>query len=209
MVKNINRYIADYHRPAQSSADLPFFYNERASVGCLAGGVWRSNPANLVLEEYGSTKKTTQGDYRGRSDFWARVENKCIYLEAKQVWECLSGPQQSAKLITDKLHSEYAAAWKNARHDLAVGALHHVYGTVFSVPYLDHKCFANWQNELREYNAQLGPLLAAFSKKTGLHVLRASCLWPSIVCEGGFYSWKNYEWCHPILDVYFATKPLR
>lgn len=35
--------------------DAPYWYNERTTVGTLAGAIWRAK--GLALEEYGDTKK--------------------------------------------------------------------------------------------------------------------------------------------------------
>lgn len=67
--------------------DMPYCYNERASVSCFA--VAASRKGFLVLEEYATTKKY-RGDRRarapGRGDLWAfdTVCGKTFGFEAKQ-----------------------------------------------------------------------------------------------------------------------------
>ncbi len=53
MLAHVDEYIKTYHRPEEGKPELPYFYNERANIGLLAGGVWRSEPGNLVFEGYG------------------------------------------------------------------------------------------------------------------------------------------------------------
>lgn len=49
MLVHIDEYIKTYHRPEEGKPELPYFYNERANIGLLAGGIWRSEPCNLVF----------------------------------------------------------------------------------------------------------------------------------------------------------------
>lgn len=66
--------------------DRPFFYNERATVSILAGGIWQSNPKNLVLEEAWAEKTRMSGPYTGKDDVWFQVGRQSCYAEAKQCW---------------------------------------------------------------------------------------------------------------------------
>lgn len=83
-------YVESYCRPGVA-IDVPWFYNERASLSQLAGAIWRANPSNLVLEEYACEKGQEGGSqrYKGRRDLWFRAEGVQYWGEAKQHWGSL------------------------------------------------------------------------------------------------------------------------
>jgi len=71
--------------------DVPWWYNERASVGIFAGAVWRSG--GIALEEFSSAKLWTasEGDaaeerYAGRCDLYFKLGKEEFSAEAKQLW---------------------------------------------------------------------------------------------------------------------------
>lgn len=82
-------YVDSYCEPGKA-IDVPWFYNERASLSQFAGAVWRANPTNHVLEEYACEKQDEGSDYKGRRDIWFRIEGQQYWAEAKQHWGTLS-----------------------------------------------------------------------------------------------------------------------
>ena len=65
--------------------DCLYWYNERATVGSLAGAIWRTG--GFAVEEYREPKKRKGKHYMGRTDLWFSLgENnrKCYVVEAKQ-----------------------------------------------------------------------------------------------------------------------------
>lgn len=102
--------------------DLPYYRNERATLSVLAGGIWRSNEDNFVLEEASGKKKIQLEEasrekkiprptYWGRQDIWFMAEGIQCYGEAKQKALCFwnNAPRVASKLI-DTLRREAAAA---------------------------------------------------------------------------------------------------
>ncbi len=67
--------------------DAPYYYNERANVGLLAGAAWSCG--NIALEEFQSIKGTGNNERHGRIDLWICSENGTEeYIEAK--YKCMS-----------------------------------------------------------------------------------------------------------------------
>jgi len=62
---------------------LPWWYNERATLGLFAGAIWLSQ--GIVLEEF-STRKNAGRTYRGRSDIKFALGESWFLAEAKQCW---------------------------------------------------------------------------------------------------------------------------
>lgn len=61
--------------------DPPYWYGERASVGTLAGAVWRKG--GVCLQEYFADKG---GSVPGRGDLWFRLGDVTYTIESKQLW---------------------------------------------------------------------------------------------------------------------------
>src|SRR5262249_37726814 len=68
MFSIMDDYLNRFNRPGEP--DRPYFYNERATLSVFAGGIWRSDPKNLVLEEHIAQKQGPAGTYKGRFDIW-------------------------------------------------------------------------------------------------------------------------------------------
>ncbi len=205
MLGHIDEYIKTYHRPEQGKSELPYYFNERANIGLLAGGIWRSDPGNLVLEEYGAPKKSDEGEYRGRFDFWCRAQGCSIYLEAKQTWGTLGNPGQSLSQIITHLKQEHHDAHLNAVDDLVAGSVHHICGAVFSVPSLSERQLPQADSILANYHKTVDSGLISFAFESGLHVLRASFFWVDMLQPTALYKGYSGNWCHPLFDVIFAT----
>ncbi len=74
--------------------DLPWWYNERASLSVLAGAVWQKG--GLAFEEFMTDKrKKRRSTYSGRCDLYLKIRQHEFIAEAKQCWSV-------AAQITDK-----------------------------------------------------------------------------------------------------------
>jgi hypothetical protein len=74
--------------------DVPWWYNERASISVLAGAAWRIG--GFAFEEYGEDKKTGPG----RVDLYLRVKRQQFIAESKFCWSgaTLAGPTTTQNL---------------------------------------------------------------------------------------------------------------
>ena len=80
------RVIDDYQRATLDVGDVPYWYNERASLSTLAAAIWKSG--GVALEEYKTTKTRggpKKGKYEGRADLWFTWKGKDYVGEAKHV----------------------------------------------------------------------------------------------------------------------------
>lgn len=74
--------------------DNPYWYNERANIGILAGAAWRSG--KIALEEFqtkkievtedGTSEETPKKEKSGRCDLWICDDKKSEHIEAKLKW---------------------------------------------------------------------------------------------------------------------------
>jgi hypothetical protein len=72
--------------------DAPWWYNERASVGFLAGAVWKYG--GWVMEEFSADKLSVERrkkEYSGRCDIAFGIDGHDFWGEAKQCWPALDG----------------------------------------------------------------------------------------------------------------------
>jgi len=92
-----DEYVNKYILNTETYFDVPWFYNERPTVGLFAGAIWRANRKNLVLEEYISEKTKNNNLIKGRRDIWFLIyddennnEEHSCYAEAK--WDSIKLP---------------------------------------------------------------------------------------------------------------------
>ena len=118
-----------------SRTDVPWWYGERASLGNLAGAVWRTG--GITLTEYPTDKeakeKGTPASRGTRCDLYIRLGRSQFIIEAKYIELSLrSEPQKSIKAILK-------TAVKDAKRTNSYGAKK--LGAVFVAPYvaLAHK----------------------------------------------------------------------
>jgi hypothetical protein len=129
----LDRYINTFQN-LYDEAEIPYKYNERATLSQFAGGIWQADPNNLVLEEFTCDKECDTGTYRGRNDIWFSAGGRRCYGEAKQEWDELSrrGPRRITAAIK-ALVSECDTAHANSGNDRKYGLTHFPLGIVFLV----------------------------------------------------------------------------
>jgi hypothetical protein len=76
--------------------DAPYWYNERPSLGTLAGAIWKAG--GFVLEEYRGTKRYRKKKWEGRVDLYFSWKNKGYVIEAKQIWLYMKKVQMGSGL---------------------------------------------------------------------------------------------------------------
>ena len=205
----MGQYLKQFNEPDKQ--DRPYFYDERATLSMLAGGIWRSNPDNLVLEEYCADRRGSLGTYKGRLDIWFKAKGKSCYGEAKQRWPSLSDfPLAAARRITDCLKTETDTTSRNAMKDLKTGLVKHALGLVFVVPHL----LKNKQPEagmyLERFSDTLDKGLKEFVSREPYAVIRGSFYWRNFLDTSYFYKspvWGNVT-C-PGVDLLICAKRRR
>ena len=117
----------------------PFWYNERAHVGFLAGGAWRANRQNFALEEFRTKKQHDDGESTGRGDLMLRLDDTLLCCECKAVRASLNRPRPK--------HDPWRIGRKSllqAKSDAESVSLNHVErweraGISFLVPTIDEE----------------------------------------------------------------------
>ena len=85
------------------AGDLPWWYNERASISVLAGAAWKTG--GFAFEEFGDEKKTgkkRQLLYHGRIDLYFNVKGEhfiaeCKYFQSSATFGCPTTTEQLRK----------------------------------------------------------------------------------------------------------------
>ncbi len=111
----------------------PWCYNERTSMGLLAGALWRCE--ELTLEEFGFDKIFREQRrlirYSGRGDLWFSVGDTSFYAEAKQRRPRLGGVKSSSMAMNEYL----GRACQDAKR-LRAGPENIRLGLLFYVPWI-------------------------------------------------------------------------
>jgi hypothetical protein len=105
----LNKLMAEQWRDV---GDVPWWYNERASISVLAGAVWRrgNRETDYAFEEYGSTKKGVDGnDCAGRQDVEFSFVGTRYIAEAKQCY---------IPIMKDDLSAVISRAMQKAEKDI-------------------------------------------------------------------------------------------
>lgn len=139
---------------AWSWRDCPWWYNERASVGTLAGAVWRSG--GLALEEYSSPKRYGRGAYQGRADLWFQFGKQNYVAEAKQCWP---GIGSRAQLSTAEIEQLLDESFRDAQRSVAEAEA--PVGLVFASPYLPESEMTALPEQLVEWQSRIQSVAAS------------------------------------------------
>jgi hypothetical protein len=131
--------------------DNPWWYNERASLSCLAAAAWSNN--GIALEEYCTEKGRGAKAWSGRCDLFFQAGNQSFGCEAKQAW-CSIGPMARSGIAeADTGLKEACADAKKLRKDEGRRL-----GLCFAVPYLPEKYGADTENLLQGWLKELKSL---------------------------------------------------
>lgn len=147
------KLVKDYCR-MDSFEHNPWSYNERASIGTLAGAAWRT-PGWLATEEYCTTKVQSipksgiemDGDRRGRCDLLLETSDTTYAIEAKHAWQPIS--KGASTLLKGML-----LALKDA-NDLTDDEGDQLIAATFTSPYLVLPPTWNGAADLRETRRQV------------------------------------------------------
>jgi hypothetical protein len=122
------RVIETYGK-ASSWGDVPWWYNERASLSLFAAAIWKSG--GIALEEFSTLKGKKKKHWIGRGDLYAKLGRNEYMIEAKQQWSSLSARsvKTKVKLVNSLFDARHAAG-----HTKSYGAKR--LGLVFAIPYL-------------------------------------------------------------------------
>jgi hypothetical protein len=138
--------------------DALWWYNERSSLGALAGAVWRAG--GVVLEEYSTEKVSrsrtgTRARAVGRGDMDFALGGREFVVEAKQCWPRIGGTQKQK--ATEYLKKNITAAKADVkRAHVERGSLR--LAVVFATPRCLQKadsldlCLENWVHAARSLN---------------------------------------------------------
>ena len=136
----------------RSSNDVPWWYNERASLSVFAGGVWRSG--GRAFEEFSEKKrkigKTTgrlHGSYSGRVDLYFETRyGEEFYMESKA---CISGVKNAGSDPKPSIKRALSKACHDVKkfHPRGCWRL----GIVFVQPYIKRRSVVNIQKQISNW----------------------------------------------------------
>lgn len=95
---------------AWKGEDLPWWYNERASLSVLAGAVWRLG--GVAFEEFTARKGEGRRTKTGRADMYFQLGKREFLVEAKIAWPGLGagGAGLESSRIAKRWHSALSEA---------------------------------------------------------------------------------------------------
>jgi hypothetical protein len=136
--------------------DVPWWYNERASLSVLAGAVWKVG--GIAFEEFSTKKRKKQRKkglgklYLGREDLYIKIGDHHFIAEAKQIW---SGATRRNYDPTDRIQRELETACAQIKKSPPNGQRR--LGMLFVVPHISRSnqkmvddCINNWVNKIKE-----------------------------------------------------------
>ena len=112
----INRYC----RITKNENDAPYWYNERANIGVLAGAAWRCG--RVALEEFQNEKGNKSKKWVGRADLWIGYENGQEIIEAKFKWLSLRS-HDPVNIAKSQLHLAHDDAISSRGSDASLLAI--------------------------------------------------------------------------------------
>jgi hypothetical protein len=110
LLQNWTRVVKRFVDTWKPDGDVPWWYNERASVSVLAAAVWTAG--DIAFEEFSSEKERRRSKFMGKIDFRFSFGRQDFVAEAKQCWP-LIGPQ--ARSAQDVIDTEFRHARKDVR----------------------------------------------------------------------------------------------
>jgi hypothetical protein len=118
----------------RADGDVPWWYNERASLSILAGAAWMDGA--IAFEEFVADKRKSgvrrrkSQPYRGRTDIYLKVGNHEFIGEAKQCW---SGATAKSSNPVKSIQKWLNAACSDVRGTKPFGQRR--VGILFAMPY--------------------------------------------------------------------------
>jgi hypothetical protein len=148
----------------QGQQDLPWWYNERATISILAGAAW--NYGFIAIEEYSTKKGKLHRSRQGRCDLYIGTGTQHFVCEAKQIWVSIGRRTSESR---NKINKEFKDACDNARElDRFEGRR---LGLGFIVPHLPlsderylNECLSDFKNEVLKIKCHA--IAWAFPSKT-------------------------------------------
>jgi hypothetical protein len=192
MFRIITAYMDKYGR---TEADRPYARNERTTLG-----IWRSNPRNLVLEEYCGEKECETGTRPGRFDAWFEVDGHSCQAEAKPEMN-IAAKGFNHKKAREKVFAiakkEANDSFKNVESQMEDGSVQHAFGIVFVVPHVAWSDRLNGRERIETYATTLDGSLEELTLEHGCTVLRGRYFRSDQLEEKYYFGKQTY----PILDV--------
>ena len=199
----IKSYTQNYATGVEEKFDVPYFYNERATLSVLAGGIWRADPDNLVIEEYSTLKDKEDGPFKGRRDIWFLSGGVECRAEAKQRFRDLgsftkSNAEKLVNLVLDEAKPTHITSSRDKEYKQV--------GILFIIPKI--KADNNsYQTLSGKYDALITEVLAAAAEASKGHFLRAS-YWDESIVEKKhhYFDSKGIKYYYPGVDTIFCLK---
>lgn len=205
MFSIMDSYLEKFDRVGQM--DRPYFYTERATLSVFAGGVWRSHPSNLVLEEYSGEKGSSSTRYKGRFDIWFEVDEQSCYAEAKQCWPAASSfDEDEGQAIISVLCAEADVAQDNVLKEIKAGIVHHALGIVFVAPQIPKGRKARAESSISAFEHILGECLQVFSEGGCYDILRGTYLRRDLLENRWFDSVGQGARIYPGVDILICER---
>jgi hypothetical protein len=200
----MDRFVED--NKAIGRVDVPYHYNERATLSLLAGAIWRSDENNFVFEEFRTEKKRAEVVYKGRQDIWFRVSGQACYGEAKQQWIPLYRVRNDVNKLLSVLEQEMKAARQALPTIPTLELPAFGLGILFVTPYILKTNISVAHDNLTKHQKALEEGLGRWCDQTGSQVLWARYVREELLHESGCYRWSTGETgsC-PSLDTLICT----
>lgn len=130
--------------------EAPYWYNERANVGTLAGAAWRSGL--VALEEFHYIKGyKNKPKWLGRADLWLASDHHTELIEAKFAWCSL----KSRNCITEKVQALLDLAEIDAKKSRGANIQTKAVGAAFVAFYIGKRESNNVDNLINEAIASI------------------------------------------------------
>jgi hypothetical protein len=154
----VDRYI-DHFQQMLPEAEIPYKYDERATLSQFAGGIWQAAEDNLVLEEYVCDKACPGGLYPGRGDIWFCAQGVPCYAEAKPAWPSIPVRPNHITCSLKLLRESCDSATSNSAQDRIEGFTRFPLGIVFAVATVKKNTWltrkTNWSHSARKCTQKL------------------------------------------------------
>ncbi len=172
---NTNLRFVRYWKDAK---DVPWWYNERASISVLAGAVWQCG--GIAFEEYAADKNARKGSkYNGRGDLYLKVRDQHFIAEAKQ-WS--SGASRVDKRTSQSMQKQLDEACKDIRRCAPYGQ--RKLGVLFVTPYIPKSKKKMVNQQLEQWIAMMKTIECSCSAWVFPGVSRLICSSSGFICPG-------------------------